>query len=269
MSAVGELREIALGALTVDPAAFSPRAGGLEPRHVADLADRLADGVPLDPIVVWSSGGKLRLVDGFHRVAAYRKAGWQSTVPARVIVGDIVRALEAAFAENGKAHLPLSPGERQDFAWRVVRMEQDAKRKRVAKVAMTGDDRALAGLSKRDVAAMTGASERNVANMRKAASMACAGEIELTGLWWRDRRKVFGEDDQVLSDEERKKRRERDVQQLAHDLRPLSPAWRRNEEIAFEALKRVLGDERTAQLAHMLRSEIMAADFADDAGRVF
>ena len=84
-SAAVELVEIAT--LVAKPREFSARRDATDPAHVADLAKRLEDGGSLDPLDVWRSGTKLFVVDGFHRLAAYKAVKWSGPVSVRVHAG--------------------------------------------------------------------------------------------------------------------------------------------------------------------------------------
>jgi len=110
----------ALTALVVDQALMQRvRSGGLDLANVADLATKLAprEGEPdrqLDPIEVVEFAGKLLVAHGFHRVAAYAKAG-RTHIPAIVTDGDEEHLLTVAGRGNQKNGKPWPISERRLF----------------------------------------------------------------------------------------------------------------------------------------------------------
>lgn len=95
---------------------------GLQEYHVKELATLLKQGKTLDPVSLWHDPDtdRLVLVDGHHRIAAYRKAGRTDPIPAEVHHCDRKAARLLAMAENGKARLPFNKAERMNAAWALV-----------------------------------------------------------------------------------------------------------------------------------------------------
>lgn len=103
------------------PEVYQPREG-LQEYHVNALRAALGQRGELDPLTLWEdpeTGAKV-LVDGHHRVAAYRKAGWSKPVPSHIHKCNQRAARLLALGENGKARLSLTPTERQNAAWALV-----------------------------------------------------------------------------------------------------------------------------------------------------
>jgi ParB-like chromosome segregation protein Spo0J len=93
----------------------------MNPAHVRALACLVTQGHRLDPLTVWRDpAGRLVLMDGHHRLAAYVKAGKGSRVPARIHDGPEAEARRLPVYRNAKASLPLTYGERADYAWSLV-----------------------------------------------------------------------------------------------------------------------------------------------------
>lgn len=115
-----------------EPNLFQPRfdsiafAPGRSEAHVAMLAKTAKRGEPLDPICVVSFGDQWYMIDGHHRLAAYRKAEWAKDEPVRVLASEqrgeerITWAVEQSYADNKKNRLALSELEKSDGAWRAV-----------------------------------------------------------------------------------------------------------------------------------------------------
>jgi len=111
------------------PDVFQPRRGvdtdGVADKlFVEDLRNTLETRlrVGLDPISVFWTGKRWVLVDGHHRLKAYRSSRlWNDRpVPVRVIEGDLWAAIRESVEENSKSRLQLTRSEQSDFAWQFV-----------------------------------------------------------------------------------------------------------------------------------------------------
>ena len=104
---------------------FQPRMGVIDDDHVEDLVRALkAKGHKgdLDPILVVMGEETHLLVDGHHRLEAYRVQGRKS-IPVKLFQGTLEQAVLAAGKANSKVKKPMSPAERLSFAWRLVRLD--------------------------------------------------------------------------------------------------------------------------------------------------
>lgn len=115
-------------------------------------------------------GGRnsLVLLDGAHRLSAYGAVDWVSGIPAEIVTCSRRDALLIAAEANSKDTLPLSPNEKSDMAWRLVR-EPSAR------------------FSKAEIAKASGVSRRTVATMRSRLRALTEAGREPTGSWRRDR----------------------------------------------------------------------------------
>jgi ParB-like chromosome segregation protein Spo0J len=66
-------------------------------------------------------------MDGHHRLAAYKAAGWKASIPVTVFTGGLKEAREEALESNVRDKLPMSPLEKQEAAWTLVKMETYSK----------------------------------------------------------------------------------------------------------------------------------------------
>jgi hypothetical protein len=104
------------------PDLFQPRRGICE-NHVGDLRRVLVRGAELDPVVVLPVAGQWVLLDGHHRVEAYRRErGGKALISVEVFMGTPKEALMVPGRRNSKAKLPMSGAERSEEAWKHVRM---------------------------------------------------------------------------------------------------------------------------------------------------
>ncbi|RST87517.1 hypothetical protein EJC49_04650 [Aquibium carbonis] len=168
---VWENRSVRSGEIIVDDH-FRARQGELSRAHVRVLASALTGSGTLDPLRVWKdpsrTDGALVLLDGAHRLGAYKAAKWNGDIPVRLALCDRRTALLIAAGANSKDKLSLHYSEKADMAWRLVREDE-------------------ARYSKAEIAAATTVSRRTVANMRSRLRQMKEEGREPTGSWRRDR----------------------------------------------------------------------------------
>jgi hypothetical protein len=115
-----EPNSLPLSQLVELPKVFQIRSAELDDRHVADLLKALNIHGALDPIVVWRCGGRNFVVDGHHRIAAYRLWRKSKELPVDWFRGTVDQAIEHTEAVNGKASLGITYEERSNYAWKLV-----------------------------------------------------------------------------------------------------------------------------------------------------
>lgn len=105
---------------------------------------------PLDPITVWWSGMNFYVIDGHHRLEAYKRCGdtwlFDNLIPVTEFKGTLNEAIKYSIGANSKNRLPMRKVDRLNSAW---------------KLTCLGDQ------SKAEIAEITGISERQVAYMRQ------------------------------------------------------------------------------------------------------
>ncbi|MCB5200849.1 ParB N-terminal domain-containing protein, partial [Loktanella sp. TSTF-M6] len=145
------------------------------PALVRNLAGALKRGTQLDPVLIWRERddagkptGRHVLLDGAHRMKAYRSLGRSGAIPVEVFEGTRDDALEAAVAANAKAVVGLTSTERTNAAWRLVRIGTGLTKPRIMKAA--------------------GVSSGTVAEMRRRANMMREAGKDASGRWRTDRR---------------------------------------------------------------------------------
>jgi hypothetical protein len=197
---------LSLSDIHVSDGLFQPRfdsiayAPGRSEAHIADLTRPVKAGGDLDALTVAAFGNDWYLLDGHHRLAAYRAGGRTEPVPVRALTTDlrgtarIAWAVEASFADNKKSTLNISSADKADGAWRAV----------------AGGE----GGSKSDTAAKYGVSSSLIANMRrtKAALEACEADPEPLHSWRRAQAELArlesGKDTQADNDFAERQRRD-------------------------------------------------------------
>lgn len=149
-----DVRRLTLRSIEVLPSVYQARAEGREtPRgladkgHAAKLASLLKDqDRDLEPITVLKVGKRAILIDGHHRLEAYRSQR-RKDIPVQWFLGSPKEALLEAGRENSKIRLSMTAGERGEWAWELVCTD-------------------LYSIAR--IAAGSGVSKRHVSNMRKA-----------------------------------------------------------------------------------------------------
>ena len=149
-------------------------APGHSEDHIRYLCKCLSSGVALDPVGVVAFGDRWYLVDGHHRLEAYRRQGITTDIPVKALNSSlrgnerIGWAVDQSIAENGKNRLNLSNSDRLDAAWRMTLTKP--------------------GLSKKETAVLCGIGTTSIASMRRSvAKLREAGfsDVELEGWPWR------------------------------------------------------------------------------------
>jgi ParB-like chromosome segregation protein Spo0J len=162
--------KLPLDEIEVVEAVFQPRAG-FSKEHAGQLTKALREMGELDPILVIQLGERPVVIDGHHRLKAYRMAG-RTAIPAVYFAGTLLEAVERAGAENTKTRLPMSPQERQDYAWRLT--------------TMMGAELSIARVGR-----AAGVSESQVSNMRKAMRILGPRAAQFPA-WWQARQAADG-----------------------------------------------------------------------------
>jgi len=99
--------------------AIQCRADGLNETAVQEYAELVRNGTSLPRIVMIDDGTCARLVDGFHRLEAARRAGHQ-TLEARIYDGDALHALVYATGANAQHGLRRSIADKQMAVRRLL-----------------------------------------------------------------------------------------------------------------------------------------------------
>lgn len=222
---------------------FSFRADGLNAAHKADLGCTLKNaGGPFDPLLLWQpdDDGKLILLDGLHRLAAYRAAKWDGEIPVIILRGvDRRGALGEALKANAKQALSLTSAERLDAAWRLVREPVEPRFK------------------VREIVRLIGVSGRTVDNMRKRLRDMEQAEEPITGRWARDRRSLPDGDEEMerMTDDQR----EAEIRKLAGEYRDLTDrrkhperAILRDTDAIFDAMLQAFGERKMKDMLEYL-----------------
>ena len=109
---------------------------GIVMSHVDDLIYGLEDGADLPPVLILRRGGRVFLIDGRHRKAAYELAGRGHQVPVEDFAGTTAEAVLEGQRRNRQHTLPMSHDERMDGAWKLVKLDASGTSRFTTKAIM-------------------------------------------------------------------------------------------------------------------------------------
>lgn len=145
---------------------FIARKGPQDRGHIRNLTDPIRNNGALRPLLHWCDPYEREevfpVLDGLHRLAAYKSVDWSDGVPTNLVHCDRRTTLLLAASANSKDMLPLTYVEKADLAWRLVR-----------ELGMS--------FSKREFAKAIAVSARTVANMRSRWKTLENTDVEITG----------------------------------------------------------------------------------------
>lgn len=160
-----------LSSLRTQPYKFQFREQETIEAHVQDLVAALKVGDTLDPMTVWQrTDDDYVVVDGHHRLEAYRRFDFSEDVPVTLHQCPEADAILLALAENTKTKLPMTKTERENAAWRIVCSDH--------------------GLSKAQTVKATGISDGTVSKMRRTLKLLQDEDLQVPDTWWQAMREV-------------------------------------------------------------------------------
>lgn len=131
---------------------FQIRDANVDERHVSDLMKVLSIKGTINPVQVWRCGDAIILIDGHHRLEAYRRWNRMAEVPVTFFKGSVDDAIRFAEEVNGNHNLQVTYEERANYAWKLVVHAEE-----------------LGKLSKAQLIARTTISKGTIDTMRKVA----------------------------------------------------------------------------------------------------
>jgi hypothetical protein len=153
--------EISMCVTVFQPRGFDNSGGSLSNRHIRELvrAIKASPAGDLDPVLVMPLGSVWMLVEGHHRLAAYRSLGRSEPVPVEVFEGGLDAAIEASIERNNKNRLGMQLSDRLDAAWKLANVfatigTQVRYRSTALRIAQ------IAGISEKTVRRMRSAREK-------------------------------------------------------------------------------------------------------------
>jgi ParB-like nuclease domain len=90
--------------------------------HTLDLARALQDSsAPFEPLLVYLIGEKYYVLDGHHRLDAYRSVQWSEKVPVTVFSGTLDEARSKALELNSRNKLAMTREDKREAAWELTK----------------------------------------------------------------------------------------------------------------------------------------------------
>lgn len=136
-------RTLPLRELYVDPDTFQWRVSKYNmiesAEHIRTLV-RVLKGTrqPFEPLLVFPIGKRFVVIDGHHRLTAYRKARWKQPIPVNVFEGTLDEARLAALEGNVRDKLRMSGPEKREAAWKLVK-ENILSKAQIVKLGVAAD----------------------------------------------------------------------------------------------------------------------------------
>ena len=192
----------------------------------------------LDPITIWWGGAGFYLLDGHHRLEAYRRVGVTQAIPVEVFLGTPQEALAKSASGNSRDKLPMTAQEKMNAALRLT---------------------LCTPLSKAAVVQATATSESSVKNIRRAVNkLIQQGHTKetLSGMSWKEVDELAKGEDPTLVDIDRITRQRADAIKRALN-RALGP----NLYYSADALALALSELAPDLQVHLLTSEYWTAEF--------
>ena len=146
---------------------FQPRP--FDEQHAMEIAAAIKAGRNVGPLLVYAVGSRVLLLDGHHRLEAYRAAGVAAPVPVEFFAGTPKDAVLAARARNSPTKKAMSKMDRLNAAWVLVKLDQHTKAA---------------------ICDATLASKGSVDAMRKTLRTLGSEEAADCKTWWQARRRV-------------------------------------------------------------------------------
>jgi hypothetical protein len=166
------LKDIRLADAVFQPRTFDgTRAESAE--HVNTLKDAIKnspEGV-IEPLVVWWSGKHWLVLDGHHRLKAYRQLlrerhyARPPLIPVEAYPGTLNQAIARAVELNSRDKLPMTKEDKAERAWKLVALNDPT-------------------FSRDAIARATGMSDRTVGNMREARKRFLSEQPDSEPLDW-------------------------------------------------------------------------------------
>lgn len=252
---------IHINKINADYERFQPRSRNVINVHVGALYEVLERGLELDPVTVWQDDeGILWVVDGHHRLAAYKR--YLKNVPARkrkvakaskigvvVLRGPLDRVRLQTSTENSKNRLNLTREEKSQAAWDIIRESCTVT---LAEVAATGL-----------VSSRTAQTMRNVLNwFSEEFGEEAVGNIPQEWAKARATYSMRNNDPEAQRDDEAERRavvRERLRKQVGYPIEKVQPS---DVDIVLSVVAEALGDE-TFETAFQEWQNPYCEDFED------
>jgi hypothetical protein len=226
-------------AIEVVESLFQPRA--IAEHHLSVIVAAVKAGRTIEPLLVYRVGARVVLLDGHHRLEAYRRARVTIPIPVKFFKGTLQEAVLAARKANSTPKLAMSPAERANDAWRLVKLGKDK-------------------FSKPQICDAANVSDSLVAAMRRALKALGAEAANDCETWREARQQAEGKEGYTdMTESEREARLAMIAEDWARRIgKAVGSKMANNSELAAMALERYFG-RRLPDVFHHLKGYVSEA----------
>ena len=114
----------------IQDSALQIRAG-MNDGTVQEYTERMTEGETFPPVIVWKDGDDHLLIDGYHRMAAMKAAGF-TDCEVKVFTGTKAEALIAAMLANRNHGLPMTRTDKRQAVKRILDASSDMSSRAIA-----------------------------------------------------------------------------------------------------------------------------------------
>jgi hypothetical protein len=214
--------------------------------HVDDLVRAVKSKRVITPLLVLRIGERGYLLDGHHRLAAYRTVdkaqGCVSRVPCEFWDGTIAGAVLEARRRNSETKLAMTTTQKLDDAWKLVKMVR------------AGESKTEYHFSKAEIVAASDVARGTVTNMRKALETLGREAARPIAVWELARKLASDKTGAgTMTPDELEERKRQMVEDWVGRLRrTFGQRFGKDTELAADVLHRYLGPKTEAVGVDML-----------------
>jgi hypothetical protein len=229
-----------VSAITTLDNLFQPRT--ITNWHVSDLVRAVKAKRVIAPLLVLRIGERGFLLDGHHRLAAYKQVDTKQRVPCEFFDGTVAQAVLEARRRNSETKLAMSTTQKLDDAWKLVKMVR------------AGEGKTEYHFSKAEIVAAGDVARGTVTNMRKALEIIGRTEARAIAVWEVARKLAVGKTGAgTMTPDEMEERKRQMVEDWVGRLRrAFGQRFGKDTELAADVLHRYLGPKTEAVGVDML-----------------
>jgi ParB-like chromosome segregation protein Spo0J len=238
---------------------FQPRT--LTNWHVADLVRAVKSKRIIAPLLVLRIGERGFLLDGHHRLRAYKEVDKAehrvSRVPCEFFDGTVAQAVLEARRRNSETKLAMSTTQKLDDAWKLVKMVKAGAAKAGGKVEYH--------FSKAEIVAASDVAKGTVGNMRKALETIGREEARAISAWEKARKLAAGKTGTgtMTADEVEERKRQMVEDWVGRLRKSFGDRFGKDTELTADVLHRYLGPKTEPVSLDMLGAAGVNVEYAE------
>ena len=244
-----------VGAITTLDNLFQPRT--LTGWHVDDLVRAVKAKRIIAPLLVLRIGERGFLLDGHHRLKAYKEVDSKQRVPCDFFDGTVAQAVLEARRRNSETKLAMSTTQKLDDAWKLVKMVKAGAAKVGGKVEYH--------FSKAEIVAASDVAKGTVGNMRKVLETIGRTEARAIASWEEARKRAAGKvgPGTMTADEVEERKRQMVEDWVGRLRKSFGDRFGKDTELTADVLHRYLGPKTEPVGLDMLQAAGVNVDYAD------